>query len=99
MDFLCRENARQQCLRVALDGVQVVFARKALRIELVDVLRAGGTGREPSFRGGHFQSAERSAVPGRGGQHGLDGVSGEFAGGDLVRREFGEEGLDRKSVV
>src|ERR1035438_9686139 len=50
MDVLGRENAGQQCLRVVLDGVQVVFADEALRIELVDVLRAGGTGREPSLR-------------------------------------------------
>src|ERR1017187_7537593 len=48
---LCRENPRQQCLRVALDDVQVVFAREALRVELVDVFRAGGTRREPSFGG------------------------------------------------
>src|ERR1035441_4143723 len=67
---LCRQHARQQCLRFALDGAQMVFAGEALRVELVDVFGAGGTGGEPSARGGHFQSAKSSAVAGRGGQHG-----------------------------
>src|ERR1019366_7022025 len=90
---LCRQHARQQCLRFALDGAQMVSAGEALRVELVDVFGAGGTGGEPSARGGHFQSAKSSAVAGRGGQHGKDGIAGQLVGGDLVRREFSEEGL------
>ena len=35
---------------------------EALRVDLVDVLRAGGPGREPAVRGHDFQSADRRVV-------------------------------------
>ena len=51
-------------LRFLLDAPQVVAAAKALRVELVDVFRAGRTRREPTVRGDDLQAADGRAVAG-----------------------------------
>ena len=50
---------------------------KALRIDLVDVLGAGGPGREPAVVGHDLQAADRGAVTWGGGQFGGDRLAGE----------------------
>src|ERR1700716_1594395 len=46
------------------NAVQVGLVLEALRIDLVDVLRAGGPGREPAAGGHDFQPSDRRIVGG-----------------------------------
>src|SRR5690606_36295409 len=65
---------------------EVLLAAEGLRIDLVDVLRARGTGREPCVLGGDLQSADRTARGGLG-DRGDDRLPGELRRRDLLRAE------------
>ena len=88
-----RERPRDQFLRLLLDLPQMVLARKALRVELLDVLGSRRPRRKPSAPGRHLQPSERSAVAGRGREHGLDRISGQLVRAHLLGREPLQYGL------
>src|SRR5580704_4754923 len=60
------EGARDRRLGLLLDLAQVVFAAKALRIDLVDVLGPRRARREPAVLSHDLDAAERLTVAGRG---------------------------------
>src|SRR5262245_6845890 len=80
----CRADDR---LRFLLDAPQVIAPTKALRVELVDVFRAGRTHRKPSLSGDDLQAPDRRAVARRRRQHGLDRVTGKLGGADVSWRK------------
>src|SRR5262245_7203840 len=55
-------------LGLAHNGIQVGLVLEALRVDLVDVFRAGGPGREPAAGGHHLQAADRGVVARGAGQ-------------------------------
>ena len=66
---------------------------EALGVDLVDVLRARGTGREPTTVGDNLEAADRCIVP-RGRRELLpDWFASQLRGLDRVRREFAEPRL------
>src|SRR2546421_11701974 len=65
-------------LRFAHDGVEVSLVLEALRVDLVDVLRAGRPRREPAAPGDDLQSADRRAVARGTGQLGPDRFAGQL---------------------
>src|SRR5690606_12419854 len=81
------ERLRDDRLRLRDDGVQVVLAAEALRVDLVDVLGAGRARREPAVLGDDLETADRAAR-GRLRQAREDGLAGEAARRDGVRREL-----------
>jgi len=66
--------------RLREDALQVLFAVEALRVQLVDILRAGGSRREPAVRGDHLEAADGGAVARRVHEHLLNGIAGELRG-------------------
>src|SRR5277367_233391 len=54
------------------DCVQMCMALKALRVNFVDVLGAGGAGRKPAAFRDDLQAADGSVIPWRRGQFGGD---------------------------
>src|SRR5262249_5140707 len=81
--------APQRCagnrLRFLLDALEVIAAKKALSVKLVDVFRAGWTYRKPTLSGHDLQAADRRAIPRRARQHSLDWLTGKFGGADVSR--------------
>src|SRR5258708_37152888 len=65
-------------LRFAHDGVEVSLVLEALRVDLVDVLRAGRARREPAATGDDLQSADRRAVARGTGQLAPDRLAGHL---------------------
>src|SRR6266446_1540496 len=65
-------------LRFAHDGVEVSLVLEALRVDLVDVLRAGRPRREPAAPGDDLQPADRLAVARGAGQLGPDRFAGQL---------------------
>jgi len=59
-----RKDLADRRLRFVLNLLQMRFAAKAFRIDLVDVFGAGGPRREPAIVGDHLDAAERLAVAG-----------------------------------
>src|SRR5215467_12869388 len=55
------DDAGDELLGFLLNLVQMIFAGEAFGVDLVNILGAGGPGREPSALGDHFQSAKRRA--------------------------------------
>jgi hypothetical protein len=80
-------------LRFLLDAPQVVAPTKALRVELVDVFRAGRTRRKPPVRGDDLQAADRRPVTWRRRQQSLDWVTGKLGGTDDSRRQVEKNGF------
>ena len=65
-------------LRLAHDGVQVGLVLETLGVDLVDVLGAGGPGREPAACGDDLQAADRRVVARGAGQLGGDRLAGQL---------------------
>src|SRR5271166_4210949 len=65
-------------LRFGHDALQMLFVTKTLRVNLVDVFRAGWTGREPAAGRDDLQPADGSAVTWSPGQFGQDRFSRQF---------------------
>jgi len=66
----------------------MIRSPETLRINLVDILGAGRTGREPSAFGYHFQSADGSTVARRYSEDSLDFFACQLAELDLLGREL-----------
>src|SRR3569832_494921 len=58
-------------LGLDLDAMQMIRAKEAFRIDLVDLLGAGRTRREPPVLDNHIEAANRRAVAWRLGEDGL----------------------------
>ena len=61
---------------------------EAFRVNLVNVLRAGWSRREPAVFRHDFQPANGRAVVPHVGEDGLDLLAGEVGGPDLLRESF-----------
>ena len=59
-----RESVVHDGLRLLQDTVQMIRPREALRINLVNVFRAGRTRRKPSTRGNDLQAANGRTIAG-----------------------------------
>jgi hypothetical protein len=59
------------------DGVEVSLILEALRVDLADILRAGGPGRKPAAGGYDLQALDRGVVARRAGQLGGNPLSGQ----------------------
>src|SRR5688572_11567583 len=82
-----RQRPADDLLRLADDALQPLLAVEALRVDLVDVLGAGRPRREPAVLRDDLEPADRRAVAGRLGQHGLDRLAGELVALHLLGRE------------
>src|SRR6266849_1407949 len=69
------------------------LAFEALRVDLVNVLRTGGSGRKPAATCHYFQAADRTVVARCFGQLGGDGLAREIRLLYGFRREFLQFGL------
>ena len=58
-DLVRGQRLVHHLLRLADDGVEVRLVLEALRVDLVDVLGAGGPRREPAAGGDDLQAADR----------------------------------------
>src|ERR1044072_5643873 len=84
----CRNSIVHDALCFLQDAAQMICSAEALRINLVNVLRAGRTRCKPSVLRHHLQPADGSAVPGRVSEDGLNFFAGQVCGSDLRRREL-----------
>src|SRR5476651_1934910 len=66
----------------------MAFAAKTLRVDLVNILRAGGPRCEPSVLGDHFQSADRSAIAGCAAEYAQNLFARQLLAEYPPRREF-----------
>src|SRR5438128_808891 len=76
-------------LSFAHDSFQVVLILKTLRIDLIDILGAGGSRGEPAVGSHYLEAADRCAVTWGRSQFGRDRLAGVLAraGGDLCRQQ------------
>ncbi len=72
------QSVAHDLLRLAHDGVEVGLVLEAFRVDLVNVFRAGGSGREPPAGGYNLQAADRGVVARGVGQLGRDWFAGQF---------------------
>ena len=70
-------QAPDQLLRFGDESLEMCGIPEAFRVDLVDVLRAGWTGREPAVRGRDLEAADRGIVSRRSREPGDDRVAGE----------------------
>src|SRR5262245_12441517 len=70
------QGVAHDLLRLAHDGVEVGLVLEALRVDLVDVFRAGRPGREPATGGHDLQAADRGVIARGTGQLGQDRFAG-----------------------
>ena len=73
--------------RLVHDGVEVALVPEALRVELVDVLRARGPDGEPAARRDDLQAADRLVDARRPGQLCRDRLAGQLRRPDRLGRE------------
>src|SRR5258708_3338261 len=66
---------------------------EALGVDLIDVLCARRTRREPAAFGRYLDPADGRVVTRRLGNYGLDRLAGEFLGVDLVGAQVFQDGL------
>src|SRR5579862_5866432 len=92
-----RERGIDHGLRFGEQRAQVRLVAKALRIDLVDVLGAGGARGEPAVLRGDLETADRRIVSRRLGEHLLDRVAGQGGRADLGPVELGELFLLRRT--
>ncbi len=71
----------------------MLLSLEALGVDLVDVLRAGGSGCKPAVLGDDLDTADGSVVAGRAGQNGRDRLARELRGLDLGGRQARQHGL------
>ena len=72
-------------LGIGQDATHMIGVAEALRINLVNMLRAGGPCREPAARRDDLHAAERRAVAGCSGEDRLNRLTGQIAGADRLR--------------
>src|SRR2546425_12530670 len=77
-------------LCLAYDGLQMLLVAETLRVNLVNVFRAGRTRREPSTRRHDFQAADGGVVAGSARQLGGDRITGKVRFLHGFRRKLGE---------
>src|SRR5262245_54469739 len=87
------QRCSDQGLCVLDDAVQLVLALKALRIDLVDILRTGRAGSEPAVCGHHLEPTNGGAVARRRGEHPRDFVACQLRSVDLPRRQLLQSAL------
>src|SRR4051812_3986335 len=75
-------------LSFAHDSLQVVLILKTLRIDLVDILGAGGSGGEPTIGSHYLKAADRRTVTWGRSQFGRDRLAGELRSCDHLGRQF-----------
>src|SRR3954452_20533597 len=80
-------------LSILLNPPQMSLIAKALRIDLVDVLGAGGSCGEPSVLSDDLDAAKRLAVAGGCRQRLPDRFAGQFPDPEFFRRERLQQGL------
>ena len=68
----------------------MVFVDETFRVDLVDVLGAGGAGGEPAVLGDDFEAADGGVVSGGAGEGFEDGLAGEGVGLEILGGEAGE---------
>src|SRR5664279_3299973 len=85
-----RDRAVDDRLRLLQDPLQMVGAREALGVDLVDVLGPRRTRCEPTTVRDDLDAADGRAVARRLVEHGVDLLAGELAGIEPVGRERGE---------
>src|SRR6516164_7814012 len=73
-----RQRGLDERARLHQDELQVLLAAEALRVQLVDILSAGRSRREPAMRRDHLEAANRGTVARRVHEHLLDGIAGEL---------------------
>src|SRR3569832_2191635 len=76
-------------LGLDLDAMQMIRAKEAFRIDLVDLLGDGRSRRAPPVLGYLLEAAERRAVARRRGEEWLEGFAGQFGRLLLPLRELG----------
>src|SRR5258708_34498165 len=82
-----RKRGSDDRLSLGEDAAPVSFVLEAFAVNLVDVLGAGRTRREPSVGRDHLQPADRRAVARSVTQDLQDGFAGQIRGPDLLRRQ------------
>src|SRR5688500_2124143 len=82
-----REGVGDDLARLVLDAAQVVGALEALRVKLVDVLGARGSGGEPTVLGHHLESADGRAIARRRRETRRDGLPRELRRAHALRCE------------
>src|SRR5215475_6464088 len=90
-----RQGSSHHGLRFLHDGLEVSLALEALRVELVDVLRAGRSGGEPARVGDDLQSSDLLVVAGRARELCHDGLAAQVSCRHVLRRELAQEMLLR----
>ena len=80
------ENSVHQRLRLFLNPLQMFSPKKALGVDLIDILRPRRACGEPSILGNNFQPAQRGAISRRGRQFRLNLLSGQLGGRNLFGR-------------
>src|SRR5439155_7844592 len=75
-------------LSFAHDSFQVLLILKSLRIDLVDILGAGGSRGEPAVGSHYLEAADRCAVTWGRSQFGRDRLAGELRSCDHLGRQF-----------
>src|SRR5829696_2716720 len=83
-------------LRLLLHLYEVIRTAEGLGVDLVDILRAARTGREPRVGALHLHSAHRGAVAGGRRELRGDRVAGELGRGDGVAVQPAEGRLLRR---
>src|SRR5699024_6011838 len=80
------EGLVHESLRGVLHPTEVLLALERLGVDLVDVLGAGGAGREPRRLGGHLQPADGASGGGLGDRRD-DRLAGQLRRADLIGAE------------
>src|SRR5439155_6769515 len=91
------DRFRHDGFRLVDDALQVRLVAEAFRVDLVDVLRAGRTGREPAVLRDDLEAADVGAVSWRLRQLRRDLLPSERAGADCFGGELLQRGLLRRS--
>src|SRR5581483_11039661 len=84
------EGRAHDALRLLDDTFEVIGPAEALRVDLVDVFRAGRACGEPAARGNDLKAADRGIVSGRLRENLLDRLARELLGVHLLRGQLGE---------
>src|SRR5215472_6239984 len=82
------ESIAHYFFRLAQNCMEVCFAVKTLRVNFVDVLRAGRPCREPAALCYYFKPANGGLIAWRLGQLGNDGFARQIGFLDTIRRQF-----------
>src|SRR5271165_2891620 len=87
-DSVPAERTKNDLLSLTHDGGEVFGTFKTFRVELIDVLRPGRAGGEPTAHRDDLQAADRCIVARCACKLRRDCFAGEFGGSDSFRRKF-----------